>query len=192
MLFRSQEASVVGMADGYARATGRAAFCNLHAAAGVGNALGNIYTAYRNQTPLVIAAGQQARGLLPMNPFLGASEAAQFPKPYVKWSCEPARAEDVPTAIAHAYHIAMQRPHGPTFVSIPCDDWQKSTRRVPARRINGDIAPDPKALDELAQALRDARRPVIVAGAEIDQDDAGGAMVTLAEKIGAPVWAAPW
>src|SRR5215207_5586097 len=81
-----QEASVVGMADGYARATGQAAFCNLHSAAGVGHALGNIYNAYRNQTPLVISAGQQSRGLLPTNPFLGASEAATFPKPYVKWS----------------------------------------------------------------------------------------------------------
>ncbi|MDI3309747.1 MAG: thiamine pyrophosphate-binding protein [Acetobacteraceae bacterium] len=101
-----QEASVVGMADGYARATGNAAFVSLHSAAGVGHALGNVFTAYRNQAPMVITAGQQARALLPNLPFLGASEAASFPKPYVKYSIEPARAEDVPGAIAHAYHIA--------------------------------------------------------------------------------------
>jgi len=187
-----QEASVVGMADGYARATGRAAFCNLHSAAGVGHALGNIYNAYRNQTPLVISAGQQSRSLLPMNPFLGASDAASFPKPYVKWSCEPARGEDVPAAIAHAYHVATQRPYGPAFVSIPFDDWRARTRRVPVRIVSSDVAPDAKALDVLAQALNDARRPVIVAGAEIDQDDAGDTMVALAERIGAPVWAAPF
>ena len=52
-----QEASVVGMADGYAQATRNAGFVNLHSGAGVGNALGNIYTAHRNQTPLVITAG---------------------------------------------------------------------------------------------------------------------------------------
>src|SRR5665213_3527463 len=52
-----QEASVIGMADGYAQATRNAGFVNLHSAAGVGNALGNIYTAHRNQTPLVISAG---------------------------------------------------------------------------------------------------------------------------------------
>ena len=187
-----QEASVVGMADGYARATGRAAFCNLHSAAGVGHALGNIYNAYRNQTPLVISAGQQSRSLLPMNPFLGASDAATFPKPYVKWSCEPARGEDVPAALAHAYHVATQRPYGPTFVSIPFDDWRVRTRRAPVRTVSSDVAPDPKALDALAQALNEARRPVIVAGAEIDQDRAGDAMVALAERIGAPVWAAPF
>jgi benzoylformate decarboxylase len=187
-----QEASVVGMADGYARATGRAAFCNLHSAAGVGHALGNIYNAYRNQTPLVISAGQQSRSLLPMNPFLGASEAASFPRPYVKWSCEPARAEDVPAALAHAYHVATQRPFGPTLVSIPFDDWRARTKRVAMRAVSSDIAPDPAALDELAKALNDARRPVIVAGAEIDQDNAGAAMVALAERLGAPVWAAPF
>src|SRR5262245_1003948 len=187
-----QEASVVGMADGYARATGRAAFCNLHSAAGVGHAMGNIYNAFRNQTPLVIAAGQQSRSLLPMNPFLGASDAALFPKPYVKWSSEPARGEDVPAAIAHAYHVAMQRPYGPTLVSIPFDDWGKRTRRVAARIISSDVAPDPHALDSLARALNEARRPVLVAGAEIDQDGAGEAMVALAERIGAPVWAAPF
>ena len=125
-----QEASAVAMADGYARATGRAAFVSLHSAAGVGHALGNVFTAFRNQAPLVITGGQQSRSLLALRPFLGATDAPEFPKPYVKWSCEPARAEDVPAAIAHAWHIAMQPPCGPTFVSIPMDDWA-----VPARPV---------------------------------------------------------
>ncbi len=52
-----QEASVVAMADGYAQATGRPAFVNLHTAPGVGNAMGNLLTAYQNKTPLIITAG---------------------------------------------------------------------------------------------------------------------------------------
>ena len=84
-----QEASVIGMADGYAQATRNAGFVNLHSAAGVGNALGNIYTAHRNQTPLVITAGQQARSILPLEPFLYAERASEFPRPYVKFSVEP-------------------------------------------------------------------------------------------------------
>src|SRR6478735_4154707 len=118
-----QESIAVGMADGFAQATRNAALVSLHSAVGVGHALGNIFTAYRNQTPLVVTAGQQARSILPYEPFLFSSEAAQFPRPYVKWSCEPARAEDVPAAIARAYYVAMQPPCGPTFVSIPIDDW---------------------------------------------------------------------
>ncbi len=111
-----QEAVVVGMADGFAQATRNAAFVNLHSAAGVGNAMGNIFTAFKNRTPLVITAGQQARSILPFDPFLASREATELPKPYVKWSIEPARAEDVPHAIARAYYIAMTQPCGPVLV----------------------------------------------------------------------------
>ena len=111
-----QECVVVGMADGYAQATHNAAFINLHSAAGVGHAMGNIFTAYRNQTPLLITAGQQARSILPFEPFLGSTQAPELARPYVKWSVEPARAEDVPLAIARAYYIAMTPPRGPVLV----------------------------------------------------------------------------
>src|SRR6202041_1288250 len=120
-----QESIVVAMADGFAQSRAGAALVNLHSAIGVGHALGNIFTAYMNQTPLVITAGQQARSILPFEPFLYAQQATEFPKPYVKWSCEPARAEDVPAAIARAYYVAMQPPCGPTFVSVPVDDWDR-------------------------------------------------------------------
>lgn len=187
-----QEACVVGMADGYARATGRAAFCNLHSAVGVGHAAGNIFTAFRNQAPLVITVGQQARSLLPGNPFLGATEAANFPRPYVKWSIEPARAEDVPAAIAHAHRIAMQRPWGPTLVSIPMDDWDVPTRPVAPRVVSVDVAPDPALLDVLAEALARSAKPVFVVGAEVDQEGAGPALLALAEHARAPILASPF
>ena len=74
-----QEAVVVGMADGYAQATRNAALVNLHSAAGVGHAMGNIFTAYRNRTPLLITAGQQARSILPYDPFLYSAQATELP-----------------------------------------------------------------------------------------------------------------
>jgi benzoylformate decarboxylase len=187
-----QESSAVAMADGYARATRRAAFCNLHSAVGIGHALGSVFTAFRNQTPLVISAGQQARSLMSGQPFLGATEAANFPKPYVKWSCEPARAEDVPAALAHACYTAMQRPCGPTFVSIPMDDWSVETQPIAARTVSRDIAPDPELIAMLAQALAAAKRPALVIGPEVDGEGAGDAAVELAEHIRAPVWVSPF
>ncbi len=187
-----QEASVIGMADGYARATGQAAFVNLHSAAGVGHALGNVFTAWRNQAPMVITAGQQARALLPNLPFLGATEAAVFPKPYVKYSIEPARAEDVPAAIAQAWRIAMQKPCGPTFVSVPADDWGAPCRPVQPRVVSQDCAPDPALLEQTARAVAAARWPVLVIGPEVDAEGAGDAMVALAERIGAPVLTSPF
>src|SRR5437660_7060591 len=157
-----QEASVIGMADGYAQATRNAGFVNLHSAAGVGNALGNIYTAHRNQTPLVITAGQQARSILPLQPFLYAERASEFPRPYVKFSVEPARAQDVPAAIARAYYVAMQPPCGPAFVSVPIDDWTQPTRPVEPRSISRELSPDPEAMRALAAALTDSKRPALV------------------------------
>jgi benzoylformate decarboxylase len=187
-----QEASVVAMADGYARATGNCAFVNLHSAAGVGHSLGNVFTAFRNQAPMVITAGQQVRALLPNLPFLGASDASSFPKPYVKYSVEPARAEDVPAAIAHAHRIAMQRPRGPTFVSIPVDDWAVRCRKVLPRIVSQEIGPDPALIAQAAQAIAAARRPALVVGPEVDQENAGAAMVALAEKLRVPVWTSPF
>src|SRR5262245_22014408 len=148
-----QESVVVGMADGFAQATHNAALVSLHSATGVGHALGNLFTAFKNQTPLVITAGQQARSILPFEPFLHAAQAAEFPKPYVKWSCEPARAEDVPAAIARAYYTAMQAPRGPTFVSIPVDDWDRECAPIEARTVSRVTVGDPVLLAHAAQAL---------------------------------------
>src|SRR6201999_3065414 len=167
-----QEATVIGMADGYAQATRNAAFVNLHSAAGVGHALGNIYTAHRNQTPMVTTAGQQPRSILPLHAFLYAERASEFPRPYVKYSVEPARAEDVPAAIARAYYVAMQPPCGPTFVSVPIDDWQRPPKAIEARSVSRDVFPDLDALRGLAQTLAASERPAFVVGPAIDRAEA--------------------
>lgn len=187
-----QEASVVGMADGYAQATRNAGFVNLHSAAGVGNALGNIYTAHRNQTPLVITAGQQARSILPLQAFLYAERASEFPRPYVKYSVEPARAEDVPAAIARAYYTAMQPPCGPTFVSVPIDDWTHPAQAVAARKISREIGPDREAMQALATALTASKHPALVVGPGVDRAEAVDLMIKVAEKTRAAVWVSPF
>ena len=187
-----QEASVVGMADGYAQATRNAGFVNLHSAAGVGNAIGNIFNAYRNQTPLVITGGQQARSIMPLLPFLYSERATEFPQPYVKYSVEPARAEDVPAAIARAYYVAMQPPCGPTFVSVPIDDWTHPTQPVEPRHVSRELGPDPAAMKALVTALAESKNPAFVVGPAVDRAQAVELMVKVAEKAMAAVWASPF
>jgi benzoylformate decarboxylase len=186
-----QESVVVGMADGYAQATGNAAVVNLHSAAGVGHAMGNIFTAYRNRTPMVITAGQQARSILPFEPFLFASDAVRLPEPYVKWAVEPARGEDVPLAIARAYYLAMQEPCGPTFVSIPVDDWDKPTDAIPPRIVSRALYPDQTLAADIAAMLDRSERPVFVVGFGVDRNNAWDQVVALAERHQALVWASP-
>jgi benzoylformate decarboxylase len=187
-----QEASVIGMADGYAQATRNAGFVNLHSAAGVGNALGNVYTAHRNQTPLVISAGQQARSILPLQAFLYAERASEFPRPYVKFSVEPARPEDVPAAIARAYYVAMQPPCGPTFVSVPIDDWTHPAQPQEARKVSRELGPDAGAMQALAAALASSKRSAFVVGPAVDRAQAVDLMVHVAEKAKAAVWVSPF
>lgn len=186
-----QESVVVGMADGYAQATGNAAFVNLHSAAGTGHAMGNIFTAYRNRTPMVITAGQQARSILPFEPFLFATEAAKLPEPYVKWAVEPARGEDVPLAIARAYYLAMQEPCGPTFVSVPVDDWDKPTDAIQPRTVSRALYPDQTLAGKIASMLDRSERPAFVVGFGVDRNNAWDEVVALAERHQALVWVSP-
>lgn len=186
-----QESVVVGMADGYAQATRNAAFINLHSAVGVGHAMGNIFTAYKNRTPLVITAGQQARSILPFDPFLFSAQATELPKPYVKWSVEPARAEDVPLAIARAYYLAMQQPRGPVLVSVPADDWARQCEPVLPRTVSTESRPQPEVLQAIGDALDGAARPALVVGAAVDRDGAWEQTLQLAERHNAAVWVAP-
>ena len=186
-----QESVVVAMADGFAQARGSAAFVNLHSAIGVGHALGSLFTAYRNQTPLVVVAGQQARSILPFEPFLYSEQAANLPRPYIKWSCEPARAADVPAAVARAFFTAIQPPRGPAFVSVPVDDWDRQCEALPRREVSRSVAGDPELLARTAELLAAARHPVLVVGASIARDGAWKELVALAERHQAAVWVSP-
>lgn len=185
------EAVVVAMADGFAQATGHAAFINLHTAPGVGNGMGSLVTAWYNRTPLVVTAGQQSRQMLALEPWLINRDATELPRPYVKWSHEPTRPEDVPSAIERAYHIAMAPPRGPTFVSIPMDDWARLTLPRPPRQVNSRTRPDEEGLVEVAAALATADNPALIVGGGVDRAGGWDAAVHLAERLRLPVWEAP-
>ncbi|MGW7546451.1 benzoylformate decarboxylase [Streptomyces sp. NPDC054770] len=186
-----QESVVVGMAAGYALGTRRAAFVGLHSAGGVGHALGAVFNAFRDRVPLVILAGQQARSLLRLRPFLGADEPAQFPRPYVKYARQPERAEDVPAVLAEAYRVAMTPPRGPVFVSVPEDDWDRPAEPVTPRTLHSGFTADPAALDALAARLAACARPALVVGPGVDDEDALEPVRALAERLRAGVWISP-
>ncbi|MDQ4000301.1 MAG: benzoylformate decarboxylase [Actinomycetota bacterium] len=185
-----QEASALGMADGYAQGTERAALVNLHTGPGLGNAMGALVSAWHNKTPLVVTAGQQDRRHIALDPLLSAN-LVDLARPYVKRSHEPYRAEDVPREILRAYHTAMQAPRGPVFLGIPMDDWDVEVEPPPRREIYHQPAPDPEGLERFADVLERAERPAIVAGAWVDRQGAFYDAVALAEKLKAAVWEAP-
>ncbi len=191
-----QEAVAVGMADGYAQASGTVGHVNLHTAPGVGNGMGAIFNAQANHTPLLVTAGQQARELITLQANLTNRDATRMPHPLVKWSYEPPRADDVPLALGRAIHVANTPAKGPAFVSIPMDDWQAEVdegdaRAVLERTVAAASAPDPDAMNALAAALEAATSPLLVAGPDIDAAGAWDAAVALVERQQLPVMAIP-
>ncbi|MFJ4653149.1 benzoylformate decarboxylase [Nocardia sp. NPDC088792] len=187
-----QEASAVAMAEGFGIVSGTPGFANLHSAAGIGNAMASIMTAWRNQSPLVVTAGNQTRALLPVDPYLGQIYPTEFPKPYVKWADMPARAADVPGAIARACATALTAPCGPALVTIPSDDWEQPADPVPAHTVVTGLGADPASIARFAEVLAAAENPVLILGQEVDRDAAGAEAVRLAEKLNAGVFEAPW
>ena len=188
-----QEASAVAMADAYAQVTGKPALVNLHTFAGTGNGMGNISGAYMNKTPLIILSGQQTREMLVGDVYLTNVDETTLPKPWVKWSYQPARAQDVPAAIMRAYAVALQPPAGPVFLSVPLDDWDKpALGSAVVRSVSTRVAPDPERLKGFANKIRAARNPVLIYGPGLAKSGGWEIGVRFAEKLQLPVLFSPY
>src|SRR5258706_518304 len=185
-----QEAIVVAMADGYARASGgKLVACNVHVAPGLGNAMGALFTAFNSGTPLIITAGQQEQGHGLTEPLLYAP-LVPIATPVVKWATEVTRLEDLPRIVHRAAKIATTPPTGPVFISLPGDilnafgviDLGQATR------VDTRVRPSEDSLHGLAERLHRAKRPVIIAGHEIIRSDAFAEAARFAEIMGCPVY----
>ncbi len=183
-----QEAVVICMADGYARASGKLVSCNVHVAPGLGNAIGSIYTSQMSGTPMIVTAGQQEQGHGLTEPLLYAP-LVPMAQPVVKWATEVTRIEDLPRILRRAAKVATTAPTGPVFISLPGDilNNEAALELGEATRVDTAVRPSDAALEQLARRLLSAKKPVILAGHEIATADAFAEAVALAETLGAPV-----
>ena len=185
----AQEAAVIAMADGYTRASGRLAACNIHVAPGLGNAIGSLYNAMWIGSPLIVTAGQHEIGHGLTEPMLYAP-LEPIARPLVKWSVEVTRVADLPRVIRRAAKIAMAPPTGPVFLSLPGDvlDEEQEIAFGKSNRINASTRPDDVTLNGLADRLLSSRRPVLICGHEVNTRRALCQAADLAELLGAAVY----
>ncbi len=187
-----QESIVVGMADGFARASNRLAAVNLHCAPGLGHAMGAIYSAKFSGSPLIITAGQYEIGYGLLEPLL-YEPLVPIAQPLVKWAVEVTRIEDLPRIVRRAAKIAMTAPTGPVFISLPgsiLDDEADLDLGHPTR-IEASTRPSDDSLHRLADRLLAADRPVMIAGRELAHHDCFEEAGELASLLGAAVYQEP-
>ncbi len=185
------ELPLLAMADGYAMASGQLGVACVHISGGLGNAMGMLFNAHREGTPLLIVAGQQDRRLLFAEPAM-AGDMVAVARPWTKWAAEVARVEDVPQAVRRAAQVALTPPTGPVFLALPVDvqlepvaGLDLSGPRIPDRRVR----PPVEALAQAAALLAAARSPAILAGSRVLEAGGADALTHLAELLGAPVFA---
>ena len=185
-----QEGTAVGMADGYARATGKPAFANIHIAGGLANGISALYNAHRGGTPLILTAGNSDTRMYMADPVL-TGDLVQMTAQYTKWSAEILHASDIPVAVRRAFKEAKTPPTGPVFLSFPWDtmDDVADVDITPSSPGYYRIRPDTDAIAQASKLLAQADNPVIVVGDRVAQSGAMSQVVGLAERLGAKVYA---
>jgi len=183
------EGVAVPMADGYAIASGKLAVVNVHTSPGIGNAMGMLYNASKANSPLLITAGQHDLSFLITEPIL-YSNLPEVPKPFVKWSYEIPRLEDLPRAVRRAAKVATSPPMGPVFISLLADVL-KAKGEVDlgsSSRIDPRLRASRAAIAGAAEILSGAKHPIILAGDLVARGDAHAELARVAELLGAPVY----
>ena len=182
-----QEATAVGMADGWALASGKVGFVNLHAMGGLGNAMGVLVASKASETPLVVTAGQQDTRHLMSEPWL-SGDLVGLAAPVVKWAREVRRGEDLGQAMRRAFAIARTPPGGPVFLSLPMDVLDQQVEgEIPPASAPPRLGPSPDAgrLGERLAGL-DPDRVFVLLGDDLPAGVSDG-LVAFAESAGYPV-----
>jgi len=183
-----QESSAVAMADGYARATGKPSFVNVHIVGGLANSISMLYNAFRGGTPLILTAGQSDTRMLLEEPTL-SGDLVQMCRQYTKWSAEVLHATDVPIAVRRAFRTASTPPTGPVFLSLPWNvlDQEAELDLTPASTVYSQVHPDGEAVEQAAHLLAKGKNPLMIVGDRIAQAGAVQEAVKVAEILGASV-----
>jgi benzoylformate decarboxylase len=186
-----QEAAVVGMADGYVRATKKPVVVQLHSGVGLGNGIGMMYQAKRGHAPLVVIAGEAGVRYDAMDAQM-AADLVGMARPVTKWATRVLDGNSLLRVLRRAIKVAGTAPMGPVFVSMPMDvlDAVNQEPVVPTSIPITRVQPDESAVREAAAKLAHARNPIIIMGDGVAAAGAQEELTRVAEILAARVWGA--
>jgi benzoylformate decarboxylase len=186
-----QETVAIGVADGYARATGQPTLVQLHAGVGLGNGIGMMYQALRGHSPLVVIAGEAGLRYEAMDAQM-AADLVSMARPVTKWATRVVDPGSVLRVLRRAVKIAMTHPRGPVFVDLPLDllDLDTAEPAVPSTIPSQRVVPAAAELGQAVDILRSARQPMIIIGDDVAASGAQAELTAVGELLNAPVWGA--
>ncbi|WP_405145644.1 thiamine pyrophosphate-binding protein [Sphaerisporangium sp. NBC_01403] len=184
-----QETVAVGIADGYARATGGPALVQLHSGVGLGNGIGMLYQAKRGHTPLVVVAGESGVRYEAMDGQMAADLVAMA-RPVTKYATRVTDPSSVLRVLRRAVKIAMTPPRGPVFVSLPLDvlDQPNDEPVLPSTLPHTAVTPVHELISSAASLLGGAEAPLVLMGDGVAASGAQEELTRVAELLGADVW----
>ncbi len=185
------EGVAVGMADGYARATGGPALVQLHSGVGLGNGIGLLYQAFRGGSPLVVVAGEAGVRYDAMDGQMAADLVAMA-APVTKYAVRVVHPGSVLRVLRRAIKIAMTPPRGPVAVVLPADVMDELTEEpaVPTSVPSTRTLPEPGLIRAAANALLGGERRLVLMGDGVALAGAQRELTAVAEQLEAPVWGA--
>ncbi|MGH7825154.1 MAG: thiamine pyrophosphate-binding protein [Candidatus Binatia bacterium] len=185
------ETCVVSMADGHARVTGRPSLAQVSTLPGTANALGALYDAYRDRSPVVVTSTHVDTRIVGRDSHTEGRDLVELTKQFTKWSHEVHRADRIPEILNRAFKVASTPPTGPVYLSLPSNLLGESISvknpDAERSRIVPRLGGDPEALADAARLLDEAKRPLIVAGSGVAKAGAIEELIKLAEMVAAPV-----
>ena len=185
-----QEGVAMGMADAYARATGKPSFVNLHIETGLGNGMSLLHNANDGGTPMVLTSGNKDVRELAQ----GRTDLSEMVRVLTKWSAEVTHPGQLPSILRRAFNEAKTPPTGPTYVAFAANalDDEADVEIFPSPRRYLRTAPAADAIEDAASILSAATRPMIIVGDAVSQSGASAEAVRMAELLGAPVYASSY
>jgi benzoylformate decarboxylase len=185
------ETCVVSMADGHARVTGRPQLAQVSTLPGSANAVGALYDAYRDRSPVIVTSTNVDTRIVGRDSHTEGKDLVEMTKQFTKWSAEVHRADRIPEFLNRAFKVASTPPTGPVYLALPSNLLGETVSLPNPEAIRSRIVPriaaDPQALAEAAKLLAQAQRPLIVAGSGVATVGATEELIKFAEMVAAPV-----
>jgi acetolactate synthase-1/2/3 large subunit len=190
-ILTKHEQGAVHAADGYARATGKVGVCFATSGPGGTNLITGIATANMDSVPLVCITGQVVTPLIGKDSFQEA-DMCGITTPITKHNYLVKKVEELPKVLKEAFYIARTGRPGPVLIDVAKDvfdakiDYSYPTE-VSLRGYRGSFSGDDAEIDAAAEALKNAKKPVIFVGGGVTISDTAEHLRKIAENCGVPI-----